>query len=342
MAERRNASSSSRSRQRGRGLGGLAHPHGLVAAERVALVPAGIGEGLLEVVGQPVHLPAQVEVLEQALGQPLQLRPLLGGHRVPHGLGGGQPPGQLLQQLVEVGGVAGEQVPVLLHERLEARVDRLAGLALFDHAVEGVEGVPHALELGRVGVGQRFRHLLEVGAGHLLTKPLHEVLEVLARLRRDELVVLEAAAPCRPGRAGGDRAACAARRPPGRSPPGGARPRMRRRRPPVSRCPTRSSATTCGELLGHLAVGAAEVSPFELSSRSSRSRSSRSRRPSTSLAVGGPPAAVEHPLQRLVQVPVGQQVVGQLREDGVGVVDERILRAVPPAVVEAPGHPRPR
>ena len=169
--------------QRGRRIGGISHAHRLVAPEREALIPAGPREGPLEVAGQPVHLPTQVHVLEQALGQSLQLRPLLGRHRVPHGLGGGHPGGQLLEQFVEVGGVAGEQVAVLLHERLETRVDGFAGLALFDHPVEGVEGVAHVLELGRVGVGQRLRHLLEVGTGHLLTETLHQVLEVLARLR---------------------------------------------------------------------------------------------------------------------------------------------------------------
>ena len=60
------------------GVGPLTHPHGLVAAEPVALIPARAGKGLLEVSGQPVHLPAQIEVLEQRLGQTLQLGPLFG------------------------------------------------------------------------------------------------------------------------------------------------------------------------------------------------------------------------------------------------------------------------
>ena len=174
------------------GVGPLAHAHRLVAAEPVALVPTGPGERPLQVAGQPVHLPAQIHVLEQRLGQALELGPLLGGHRVPHGLGRGHPGGQLLQQLVEVGRVAREQVAELLHERLERRVDRLAGLALLDHPVEGVEGLAHVGQLLGVGIGQRLRHLLEVGPGHLLAEPLHQLLEVLAGLGGDELVVLQA------------------------------------------------------------------------------------------------------------------------------------------------------
>ena len=118
-------------------------PSGSSPLEPVPLLPPGVGEGLLEVAGQPVDLPTQVEVLEQGLGQALELGPLLGRHRVPHGLGRGHPGRQLLEQLVEVGRVAGEQVAELLHERLERRVERLARLALLDHPVEGVEGLAH-------------------------------------------------------------------------------------------------------------------------------------------------------------------------------------------------------
>ena len=61
--------------------------------------------------------------------------------------GGGHALGQLLEQLVEGLRVAGEHVAVLLHELLEARVERLAPLALLEHLVEGVEGVAHARHL---------------------------------------------------------------------------------------------------------------------------------------------------------------------------------------------------
>ncbi len=94
------------------GVGRLPHAHGLVTTEAEPLVPAGTGKGLLQVAGQPVHLPTQVEVLEQRFGQALELGPLFGRHGVPHGLGGGHPGGQLLEQLVEVLRVTGEQVAV--------------------------------------------------------------------------------------------------------------------------------------------------------------------------------------------------------------------------------------
>ena len=45
----------------------------------------------------------------------------------------------------------------------------------------------------RVGIGQRLGHLLEVGPGHLLAEPLDQLLEVLTGLGGDELVVLQAA-----------------------------------------------------------------------------------------------------------------------------------------------------
>ena len=106
--------------------------------------------------------------------------------------------------------------------------------------------------------------------------------------------------------------------------------------------PMRSSASDLLELLGHLAVGTAQVTPVELLLPLEAQLVEQVAQPLDLLAVGGPPPPVEHALQRLVQVAVGQQVVGQLREDGVGVVDERVLGAVPPPVVEPPGHPRPR
>jgi hypothetical protein len=164
------------------GVGALPHAHRLVAREPEPLVPPGPGEGPLQVAGQPIHLPPQVEVLQERLGQALELAALLGRHRVPHGLGRRHLGRQLLQQLVEIGRVAREHVPELLHERLEARIDRLARLALLDHPVEGVEALAHVGQLLGIGVGQRFGHLVEVGLGHLLAQLLHQLLEVLAGL----------------------------------------------------------------------------------------------------------------------------------------------------------------
>ena len=323
------------------GVGPLPHPHGLVAAEAEALVPPGPGKGPLQVAGQPIHLPAQVEVLEQRLGQPLELRALLGGHRVPHGLGGGHPGGQLGQELVEIGRVAREQIPELLHEGLERRIDLLAGLPLLDHPVEGVEGLAHVGQLRGIGIGQRLRHLIEVGPGHLLAQPLDQFLEVLARLGGDELVVLQAA----------HHAGQIAREQVELHPPLGGHL--------VGDLPTAlvpglariglelfDADALLGQhllqLLGDLAVGAAEVAAVELLLPLQAQLVQQVAQPLDLFPVRGPPPPVEHPLQRLVQVAVGQQVVGQLRQHGVGVVDQRVLGPVPAAVVEAPGHPRPR
>jgi hypothetical protein len=79
--------------------------------------------------------------------------------------------------------------------------------SLLDHPVERIERLPHVGQCRRIGVGERLRHLFEVGPGHLLAEPLDEVLEMLTRLGRDEFVTLEAT--CRPGRSGEDQAASA-------------------------------------------------------------------------------------------------------------------------------------
>ena len=121
--------------QLGGQVGGLAHAHGALAVEVVGLLPAGVGHGALEVLGQALDLPAQVHVLEHRVHQAAQLGLLLGAHGVPHRLGGGHALGQLLQQLVEVLRVAREHVAELRHELLEAGVEVVAALALLEHGV---------------------------------------------------------------------------------------------------------------------------------------------------------------------------------------------------------------
>ena len=111
-----------------------AKPSGSWPAEVVALLPARVGERLAEVGGEPVDLPAQVHVLQQLVGQALELRPLLGRHRVEHRLHGRHLLRHLLEQLVEGLRVAGEEVAELLHEALEGDVGVLAALALLEHA----------------------------------------------------------------------------------------------------------------------------------------------------------------------------------------------------------------
>ena len=79
----------------------LAHAERVLALEVVGLVPALLREQAAQVLAELVHLPAQVHVAEQLVGQLLQLGPLLGRHRVEHRLHRGHLLGQLLEQLVE-------------------------------------------------------------------------------------------------------------------------------------------------------------------------------------------------------------------------------------------------
>ena len=138
-----------------------------------------------------VHLPAQVHVLEQRLGQPLQLRPLLGRHRVEHRLHGRHALGHDLEQLVEGRGVLREEVAVALHELLEGRLGVLPGLLHGEQVVEVGEHVLHALH----GLGGHLLHgpghLVEVALRQLLAELVHQLVELLPRLAGGELVLLE-------------------------------------------------------------------------------------------------------------------------------------------------------
>ena len=110
----------------------------------------------MEVSGQPVHLPAQVHVLEQRVGECLELRALFGAHRVQCRLDRRHLGRELSQELVEVLRVTGEKIAELLHELLEARVQRFALLTLLDHPVEGVERLTDPFQVLGVGIGQSF------------------------------------------------------------------------------------------------------------------------------------------------------------------------------------------
>ena len=55
---------------------------------------------------------------------------------------------KLFEELVEVLRITGEQVTVLLHELLEARVQRFSRRALFHHSVQGIERIADVLALG--------------------------------------------------------------------------------------------------------------------------------------------------------------------------------------------------
>ena len=165
----------------------------VLAGEVVATIPARAREGLLQVGAQAVDLPLEVHVFHQRFGEALQLRPLLGRHRVEHRLHLRHLLRHLLEQLVEGLRVLREELAVLLHELFEGRVDRLARLALFEHAVERVEHVLHRLHVLGRHVAHRAHHLVELRVEQFLLQLLHQLLELLARFGRLELVVLQLA-----------------------------------------------------------------------------------------------------------------------------------------------------
>ena len=172
--------------------GGLGETQRVLAAEVVLPVPAGLREGLAQVGAEAVHLPAQVHVLQQRLGQLLQLGPLLGAHGVEQLLHGGHLAGHLLEQLVEVLGVAGEHVAVAVHELLEHAVGVAARGPGFQHLVEVVEHVLHALQRLRRHVRHGRRHLVEVALHQLRAQLVHQLVEGLPGLAARPLVLLEA------------------------------------------------------------------------------------------------------------------------------------------------------
>ena len=153
----------------------LRHRQRVVAAEAHLPLPRELRERLLQVAAELVDLPAQVHVLEQRLGEGLELRALLGRHRVHELLHLRHRLRHLLEQLVERLRVAGEEVAVALHEPVE--VGLLAALALLEHLVELGEHVLHPLHpLGRE-VLHALGHLVEVALHQLLAQLLHELLE---------------------------------------------------------------------------------------------------------------------------------------------------------------------
>ncbi len=79
----------------------LVERHRLVAAEPHLLAPAHLRERVAQVLAELVDLPAQVHVVEQRVRELLQLRALLGRHRVQHLLHLRHRAGHLLEQLVE-------------------------------------------------------------------------------------------------------------------------------------------------------------------------------------------------------------------------------------------------
>ena len=154
-------------------------------------MPVHLREHLLQVPRELLHLPLQVHVLEQLVGQLLELGPLLGRHRVHHRLHRGHPPGHLLEQLVDVLRVLREEVAELLHELLEAGI--LAALVLLEHLVERRHHVLHAGHVFGRHVLHRAAHLVDHLLHQLLAQLVHQLVEALLGLGRLEVVGVELA-----------------------------------------------------------------------------------------------------------------------------------------------------
>ena len=172
-------------------IGRLRHRQRVVAAEGVVAIPAHVGERLLEVLRELLGLPLQVHVVHELRRQVGELLALFGSHRIQHRRHGCHALGHDLEQLVERLGVLGEEIAIAIHESLE--VGLLAAGTLFEHLVELGHHVLGAGQVLGAHVAHGTGHLVEVALGHFLAQPLDELVELLARLGRFEVVALQAA-----------------------------------------------------------------------------------------------------------------------------------------------------
>ncbi len=108
-------------------------------------------------------------------------------------LGGRGPPGERVDQLVEIGRVLREEVAVLLHELLELLLRVLAPGVGVEHLVERGHHRPDAFELLRGGVLQRVAHALELGVEDLAAQQVLDLVVGLPGLGRAPLVFGELA-----------------------------------------------------------------------------------------------------------------------------------------------------
>ena len=316
----------------------LAHREWVVAAEVHRALPRKVRERLLEVAGQLIDLPAQVHVLEEALGETLELGALLGRHRVHELLHLGHRLGHLLEQLVEGLRVPGEEVAVALHEPLE--VGLLAPLALLEHLVELGEHVLHALHALRAHVLHAFGHLVEVALHQLLAQLVHELLEALARAVVHPVVLLELLDLAREvGRELVELLAALL----GQVVDDLLTPAVTRLQRLVD--PSLDALALLirdlAQLLGDLLVHAAEVVVLEHLAPALAQPLQHVAQAHELFAVAVFHALLHEATQRRVEVAVVQQVVGHLVEQRIGVEVEPALRAVPrrvakPALVALP------
>ena len=280
---------------------------------------------------ESVDLPPQVHVLEQRLREALELRALLGSHRVEQLLHLRHRLRHLLQQLVETLRVARKELSVLLHELLEVRL--FTALALLEHLVELGEHVLHALHPLRRHVLHPFGHLVEVALHELLAQLVHQLFEPLAGGVVHEVVLLERLHLAREIRRELVELLTAL-----------ASEIFHDLLPPtivgvahVVEAPLDALTFLVDdvtELLRDVVVHPAEVAPLELLPAPLLQAFDHVSQTHEVLPVAVPHPLLHQPAQRGVEIAVIQQVVGHLREEGVRVEIEADLRTVPAGVSE--------
>ncbi len=174
-------------------------PQRLVAAHPLAAVPGQVGPQRPQVVVQCGHLRREVGVAERLRHQAGELLALLRRQRCHQPLGGGGLAGQLVDELVDVLRVAGEQVPVLAHELLEVLERVLPARVLVEQLVEVGEHVLQPLVGGlllgarrpRLHPLQRVAHPSEPLVEHVAAQPVEDVAVDPLGLRRRPAVLGE-------------------------------------------------------------------------------------------------------------------------------------------------------
>ena len=173
---------------------GLGERGAVLAAHAVRPTPVDVGGRLAQVRDQPVEREIQFHVLHHLGEQRAQLALLFARERVEHRLGGGGTLGHGAHHVLEVLGT-GKEVAELVHEVLEAGIERFAATILLDHRRKRVHHVAHPLQLLGVGTLEELLALFEVGVEDVGLEFGHQLLELLAGLRGDEVVVLVTCEP---------------------------------------------------------------------------------------------------------------------------------------------------
>ena len=307
--------------------GHLAHRKRIVAVEVHAPLPRQVGKGALQVARELLHLPVEVDVFHQRLGECLELRALLGRHRVEQLLHLRHRLRHLFEQLIERLRIPGEEVAVALHEPGE--IGFLAALTLLEHVVELGEHVLHSLHaLGRE-VLHALGELVEVALHELLAQLVHQFLELLARAVVHEVVLLERLHLAR--QVGQQLVELAAT--------------LRGEvlddllAPPVPRLLRLVDATfdslaltvdNVVEPLGDIVVYTAEVARLQLLTPALLESLKHLAQTHELFAVAVAQTLLQHAAERRVDVVVVDEIVGHLRQQRVGIEVEAGLGAVPP------------